>query len=79
MLAMASVVAALFFWRYWKVSRDRLFGFFALAFAAMAVNWLGLAAVDPAFELRHYIYLVRLLAFVLIIMGIIDKNRRGRL
>ena len=42
----------------------------------MAINWLGLSIVDPALESQHYVYLFRLLAFVLIIIGIFDKNRR---
>jgi uncharacterized protein DUF5985 len=78
MLSMAGLAASLFFLRYWKDTRDRLFVFFAVAFALLAVNWLALAAVDPAFEARHLIYLVRLAAFVLIIVGIVDKNRALR-
>jgi hypothetical protein len=76
-LTTSCVVAALFFWRYWKVSGDRLFVFFSLAFAAMAANWIGLSLVAPALELQHYVLLFRLLAFVFIIVGIVDKNRRG--
>lgn len=76
-LTLASLVAALFFLRYWKLAQDRLFAFFAIAFAVMGLNWLGLAIVDPAMENRHILYLLRLLAFVLIIVGIVDKNRRG--
>ena len=76
MLAMANVVAAVFFLRYWKVTNDRLFAFFAWAFAAQSVNWVAIAAIEPSPERQHYVYLFRLLAFVLIIVGIIDKNRR---
>jgi hypothetical protein len=43
----------------------------------MGLNWLSLAFVDPGDELRHTLYLLRLLAFVLIIIGIVDKNRRS--
>lgn len=78
MLAMASLIASLLFRRYWRASGDRLFVFFAIAFAMFAVNWLALSAVDPAFEARHLIYLIRLAAFVVIIIGIIDKNSRAR-
>lgn len=77
-LSMASATAALIFVKYWKTSTDRLFGFFAVAFAIMALNWLSLAFIDPGEELRHVLYLLRLAAFVLIIIGIVDKNRRGR-
>jgi hypothetical protein len=34
--------------------------------------------VDPALEAQHYVYLVRLFAFALIIAGIVDKNRRDK-
>jgi hypothetical protein len=76
-LAMGSLTIALFFLRYWRKSRDRLFVFFAIAFAAMSANWIGLAFIDPGAELRHTLYLLRLAAFVIIIVGIIDKNRGG--
>jgi hypothetical protein len=75
MLTMASLVASWFFVRYWRASGERLFVFFAVAFAMLAVNWLTLSIVDPAFEARHLIYLIRLAAFLVIIVGIIDKNR----
>jgi hypothetical protein len=77
-LAMASLVAGLIFLRYWKVTGDRLFVFFALAFAMLSTNYVVLAAVDPAFEARHLIYLIRLAGFILIIVGIVDKNRHLR-
>lgn len=82
MLAMASLIAALFFVRYWRASRERLFAFFALAFIGMAANWTVLAIVDhPVDEAgQTHAYVIRLLAFVILIVGIIDKNRRsGRL
>jgi hypothetical protein len=75
-LSALSGVAGLFFLRYWRLTRDRLFLFFAFAFWLMTLNWIGLAAWQPAVEAQHRIYLVRLLAFALIIWGILDKNRR---
>jgi len=77
-LTMASLIAGLFFLRYWRVSGERLFAFFAAAFALLAVNWFTLAATDPALEARHLIYLLRLAAFVVILIGIVDKNRAVR-
>jgi len=76
MLTMANLVAALLLLRFWRVSRDRLFLFFAAAFAMLSLNWLGLSAIDPALETRHFVYLLRFGAFVLLIAGIVDKNRR---
>jgi len=81
-LAMASLSAALFFLRFWRESRERLFAFFALAFALLAANWAGLAIINhPTDEVRQeYGYIVRLVAFVILLIGIFDKNRRsGRL
>jgi hypothetical protein len=76
-LFMACATAAVFFLRYARTTRDRLFAYFAVAFAVMALNWLSLAFIDPGEELRHILYLLRLLAFVLIIIGIADKNWRS--
>ena len=76
-LGSASIAVCLFFLRFWRLSRERLFLFFTLAFAAFAFNWLGLAVAQPPVESRHYLYMMRLLAFVLIIIGIVDKNRRS--
>jgi lipopolysaccharide export LptBFGC system permease protein LptF len=78
MLAMAALVAALLFLRLWRTGRDRLFLFFAAAFALLALNWLGLGVSNPEQETLHYAYVLRLGAFVLIIVGIVDKNRRVR-
>jgi hypothetical protein len=76
-LFMACVTAAIFFLRYWSSTRERLFAFFSVAFAVMGINWVSLAFIDPGEELRHTLYVLRLLAFVLIIVGIVDKNRRS--
>lgn len=79
---MAALVAALFFLRYWRSTRERLFAFFALAFLGMSVNWTLLAIVNhPVDEMRQaHAFVIRLVAFVILIVGIIDKNRRsGRL
>ena len=72
---LASAAVALFFYRFWRESGDRLFGIFALAFGVFAVNRLILSILDEANENRTYVYLVRLAAFVLILVGIVDKNR----
>jgi uncharacterized protein DUF5985 len=77
MLSMSAAVASLLFLRYGKVTRDRLFMFFAAAFFALALNWLGLAIIEPDTEHRHLAYFLRLLAFFLILIGIVDKNVRA--
>ncbi len=72
------LVAGLFFLRFWRKTQDRLFAIFALAFWLMGANWLALSFTDPQAEFRPALYLIRLLAFVLIIYAILEKNRAGR-
>jgi uncharacterized membrane protein YcjF (UPF0283 family) len=68
------VVAATFFLRFWRKTRDRLFALFAAAFFLLAVNWVALAFTRRD-EMRTALYVVRLLAFVVILVAIADKNR----
>lgn len=74
--AVSAATVALFFLKFWRQTRDRLFGMFSLAFMALAVNWMVLGLLDPKSESRHAAYVFRLLAFGLIVAAIIDKNRR---
>jgi hypothetical protein len=67
---------ALFFMRFWRDSRDRLFGLFAASFGILAVQRLALVVTMNHLENQTALYVLRLLAFVLIIVAIIDKNRR---
>lgn len=65
----------LFFFRLWQETRDRFFALFGSAFWMLALTWLALVWAEPASEDRHYFYLGRLAAFLLIIAAIVDKNR----
>lgn len=73
--AMGCLVAALFFLRFWRQSLDRFFLLFALAFAILAIDYAILGLVSFATEWRIYVFIVRLSAFVLILVAIADKNR----
>jgi len=68
-------VAALFFFKFWRRTGDGLFAALAAGFGALSVHWTALALIHPASETRHYVYFVRLVAFGLIIGGVIYKNR----
>jgi hypothetical protein len=68
-------VIGLYFLKYWTRTRDRLFLFFSAAFWILSLNWIGLALTLPDQESRHWIYVVRIIAFASIILGILDKNR----
>lgn len=72
---MGGIVISLFFLSFWRRVRDRFFLFFAFAFLLLAVNWLILVVAGEASDIRSYGYLTRLMAFLLIIVAIIDKNR----
>ena len=74
-LTMGCITAAACFLRCWRESRDRFFLLFAIAFLALALNWLALAVIQPPRESEHYVYAVRLVAYVLILAAIVDKNR----
>lgn len=67
-------VAGLFFLRFRRKTRDRLFALFALAFWLLMVNWLALAFTVRD-EIRTALYVVRLVAFLVILFAIFDKNR----
>ncbi len=69
--------AGLFFLRFWRKTKDRLFGFFAAAFWLMGVERVILAIWQQSSDSTPYVYVLRLLAYVLIIMAIMDKNRRA--
>jgi hypothetical protein len=73
--ALGYLAAALFFLRFWKEAHDRLFAMFALAFAVLGVNRMLLSYFAEPHEARTFLFLVRLLAYVLILVAIIDKNR----
>lgn len=74
-LVVTCALACVFFARYWWLTRDRFFLWFAAAFATFGVNW-ALLVYDPAVsEHTPYIYSIRLLGFLLIIAAIALKNR----
>ncbi len=72
---MALLAIGVFFLRFWRKSGDRLFAMFAAAFWLMAANRLGLSLMSQEREQLTWLYAVRLAAFVLILVAIVDKNR----
>jgi len=75
-LTMGYIVAGIFFLRFWRDSRDRLFAMFGAAFFILAVHRIGLEFCNGLTERTTAWYFVRLLAFLLIIVAIFDKNRK---
>jgi hypothetical protein len=68
------LLAGLFFLRFWKLTHDRLFLLFCVAFWIFALHWLLLALGVP---LSEHLYVLRLLTFLVIAAAIVDKNRRA--
>jgi uncharacterized membrane protein HdeD (DUF308 family) len=76
-IAMGTLIIGLFFLRFWKKTRDRFFIFFALAFFLEGLNRTLLGLNYQANENEPIFYLVRLLSFILILIAIVDKNRKS--
>jgi len=71
----ASLVAALFFFRFWRGTHDRFFLLFALSFLIDGVNRAILPFLVGTDEDTPLYYLVRLICYGLILAAIILKNR----
>jgi hypothetical protein len=73
-IAMATVTTGVFFLRFWAMTKDRFFLFFAAAFLIEGVNRFLLGLLnDPSDDSPIY-YAIRLLSYGLIVVAIIDKN-----
>jgi len=73
-ITMGYAVAGVFFLRFWRRTRDGLFGAFAGAFFLLALNSLLVTVLDIPREEQSWIYLIRLGAFSLILIAILRKN-----
>ncbi|HET9424185.1 MAG TPA: DUF5985 family protein [Gemmatimonadaceae bacterium] len=78
MLAMGFFVASTFFYRFWRRTRDTLFAYFAASFFLLGVQRVAAIASANWLENTLWLYLLRLLAFTLIVAGIVAKNRPAR-
>lgn len=76
-IATTSLAAGIFFLRFWRDSRDLLFLAFGLAFLIEGMNRASILFLDHPNEGTPRIYMVRCLAFVIILAGIVNKNRRA--
>lgn len=75
LLSCAAAIAALIFFKSYVKTRDRLFNLFGLAFLLLAVERLLIPLDVFGAEHRWWLYGVRLVAFTIIIVAILDKNR----
>lgn len=78
LITMGYLVAGLFFLRFWWRTRDLLFGAFAAAFWLLALNQGLVAVAGLPREEQSWVYVLRLVAFLIIIAAVIEKNARRR-
>jgi hypothetical protein len=70
-----SLTAGVFFLKFWRSTRDKLFLAFAVAFIIEGLNRIGFLFVPQPNEGSPTIYIVRLFAFLTIVAAIVSKNR----
>jgi hypothetical protein len=77
-IVIASLVAAGFFWKFYRQTRDTLFLAFCAAFFVESVNRTFFLFLETPNEGSPVIYTVRLVAFLLILAAIVRKNWGAR-
>lgn len=76
--SLGCLTAGLLFLKFWKSTTDRLFLWFALAFWILGVDYAVLGLVPIGDEWQVSVYVVRLIAFAVILYAILEKNRPVR-
>jgi hypothetical protein len=71
---MGFIIAGLFFFRFWWRTSDILFVYFGVSFCILALSQALASLSGIPREDQSWIYLLRLAAFLLLIVGIIGKN-----
>lgn len=75
-LTLGWLAIGIFFLKFWRRTGDGLFLAFAVAFALLAINQAVPVLFGVPSEHQGYIYLLRLAAFLLIILAVLRKNLR---
>jgi hypothetical protein len=77
-VACGFLICGLLFLRFWRRTREELFLAFSLAFVLLGAGQTILALANIPTEERGPVYLIRLAAFLLILLAIYRKNRKAR-
>ena len=77
-VASGFLICGLLFLRFWRRTREELFLAFSLAFVLLGAGQTILALASIPTEERGPVYLIRLAAFLLILLAIYRKNRKAR-
>jgi uncharacterized membrane protein HdeD (DUF308 family) len=73
-ISMASLIAAMFFLRFWRHTADQLFLWFAVSFLVEGINRAALGLSANPNEAQPFFYFVRFLSYLLIVIAIVAKN-----
>lgn len=74
-ISISSVTVGLVFLKFWRRTHDGLFLAFAIAFTVEGINRASMLLLEHPNEGSPYIYLVRLIVFLCLLVAIIRKNR----
>ena len=75
-IATLSLVAGLYFLRFWRQTADLFFAYFAAAFFVFGIQRVLLVVVHNSVEHHTWLYLIRLVGHLLILTAIWHKNRK---
>jgi hypothetical protein len=76
LIFMGYIVGSLFFLRFYHQTKDRLFMLFSLSFGLLALQRISFLLIGDNDEASPVVLSLRLLAFLVIIAAIVDKNRK---
>jgi hypothetical protein len=74
-IMVASLVVGLLFARSFRDTRDRFFLLLSLAFTLLGIERLVIGASGGGSETHPSVYLIRCVAFLVIIYAVVDKNK----
>lgn len=73
-VTLAYFIAGVFFLKFWRKTRDRLFFRFATAFWLFALNQVVIFAMGATDERAGYAYILRIAGFIIILFAVVEKN-----
>jgi uncharacterized membrane protein len=68
-------VTGLYFFGFWRKTHDRFFGYFGLAFWLLGAGRVALSITGSGADAPRAVYVMRLVAYLIFLIAIIDKNR----
>jgi hypothetical protein len=78
MITAGFLVAALFFFRFWKRTGDSLFVIFGISFLVFAAGQSLSVSFDFLQDDKTLVYVLRLIGFGLLLAAIARKNLKGK-